>query len=379
MTTKKNICLTINSLAPGGAEKQCLLLAKALKPYHNVIVAIIIPQPIYQPHVAVLEKEGLDHIFLSKNPVKRIFEFTRILKKRKIDMIFSYLPTDTVWAAICGKAARVQYIFGGIRSSHLPWFKYTALRLIHNYSLSYTIANNYAAQTSAIEFGFKEKVFVIHNGIAIRPISEKREKEKNVITIISVGRLVKSKAYETAIKSMVELREMINKVYKIRLRIVGEGPEQENIIATIDEYNAQDEVELITDTSDIYSLLESSDIYLSASILEGISNALMEAMNCALPIVATDAGDNSRLILHGETGFITAFHDYKDMARHLSYLIESPEKREQIGLKGYDHLAQNFGYHAFQNKYLNIIENIRTIHVHEGELILDKESTPQTK
>ena len=38
MPEKKNICLTINSLSPGGAEKQCLLLAKALKPYHNPFV-----------------------------------------------------------------------------------------------------------------------------------------------------------------------------------------------------------------------------------------------------------------------------------------------------------------------------------------------------
>lgn len=376
---KKNVCLTINSLAPGGAEKQCLLLAKALKPYHYVTVAIIMPQPIYQPHLTVLEKEGLNHNFLSGNPIKRVFEFTHFLKKEKIDIIFSYLPTDTVWAAICGRAAGVPYIFGGIRSSHLPWLKYATLRLIHNYWLNYTIANNYVAQTSAIEFGFKERVLVIHNGIAIRPIHEKRELDKKIITIISVGRLVRSKAYETAIKSIVELKTMIKKNYNVRLRIVGEGPEQENIVAAIAAYQVQEEVELITNISDIYSLLETSDIYLSTSVLEGISNAIMEAMNCALPIVATDTGDNSRLIIHGETGFLTTFHDHKEMARHLFQLIESPEMRKKLGLKGYDHLTQNFGYNAFQKKYLYIVENIETIRIRDGELLLQEENLSTTE
>ena len=71
MTVKKNICITINSLAPGGAEKQSLLLAKALKPYHNTTVVIINPQPIYKKHIAVIEKDDIKHIFLDRNPIKK--------------------------------------------------------------------------------------------------------------------------------------------------------------------------------------------------------------------------------------------------------------------------------------------------------------------
>ena len=40
----------------------------------------------------------------------------------------------------------------------------------------------------------------------------------------------------------------------------------------------------------MYAMLDASDIYLCASSFEGVSNAIMEAMNCGLPLVATDAG-----------------------------------------------------------------------------------------
>lgn len=358
MAESKNICITINSLVSGGAEKQCLLLAKALKPYHNTIVVILSARSIYPPHISVIEKEGLAHVFLAKNPLKRACEFTNLLQKRKIDIIFSFLPTDTVWAAIFGNVARVPYIIGGIRSSYLPWIKHLILRAVHNHLLNYTITNNYSAYNSSIEFGFKNKVLVIPNGIEIRPFSPRRKLDDKTITIISVGRLVKSKAYETAIKCIALLKKILKNNYELKYKIVGHGPEQDSIAANIEYYGLGEEIELITYPSDIYELLESSDIYLSTTTFEGISNAIMEAMNCALPLVVTDAGDNSRLVLNNKNGFLTAIHDYKDMAEHLCFLIENPTIRKQMGMKSYKHLVKSFSFEAFQNKYLNLLEHI---------------------
>ncbi len=376
MSERKNICITINSLARGGAEKQCLLLAKALKPYHNAILVILNPEPIYPPRLEVIKEEGLDHIYLSKNPVKKTYEFIRFLKKRKIDIIFSFLPKDTMLSAICGKlAARVPYVLGGIRNSYTPWGKFTALKIVHNRLLNYTIANNYAAYNSAIEFGFNKKVMVVVNGIEINPFFERQKVDSNTITIISLGRLVKQKDYETAIKSISALKKMLKTAIRVKYKIVGQGPEQESIIASIDKYGVKEEVEIITNPSDIYGLLESSDIYLCTSTFEGVSNSIMEAMNSALPIVATDAGDNSRLVNHGKNGFITNIYDYKKLAEHLYNLVESRSKRHQMGTESYNHLINSFSYAVFQKKYLNMIKNIESIEIHEGDPQLQEDNS----
>lgn len=370
MTEKKNICITINSLGPGGAEKQSLLLAKALKQHHNIILVILKTQPVYQPRIVMIEKEDIHHIYLAKNPIKKVIGFINFLRKRKIDIIFSFLPSDTVLSAICGKATNVPYIFGGIRNSYLAWIKHVTLKLINNYLLSYTIANNYAAYSSSIKFGFKNNVMVIPNGIEIRPFPQSQKSDKNFITIISVGRLVKQKDYETAIKSIAHLKQILNKKYSLKYKILGQGPEQSDIVDNIKKYDVMEEVELITNASDIYDLLESSDIYLCTSTFEGISNSIMEAMNCALPVVATDAGDNSRLVLDGKNGFITTIGSYKEIAQQLGSLIKSPGLRQQMGLASYGHLNDNFGYQAFQKKYLNLIENIAILKIKNGEPII---------
>src|SRR5680860_1362286 len=193
MKLKRNICIAINSLVMGGAEKQCLLLAQAIKPFHNLILVVVDPtEEIHPENLEILEKAAIDTVYLSKNQILKITGFTRLLRKRKIEIIFSFLPMDTVLSAICAKVARVPHKFGGIRSSFLPRFKLIALKFVHNSLLNYTIANNYAGYRAAIEFGYNNDVLVIPNGIEIRQRLSKEYTSKK-ITIISLGRLVSEK------------------------------------------------------------------------------------------------------------------------------------------------------------------------------------------
>lgn len=370
MTVKKNICITINSLVDGGAEKQSLLLAKALQSYHNTCLVILNPEPIYAPRLVFLEEEKVRHVFLPKNPIKKFSVFNRFLKNNEIEVVFSFLPSDTIWAAICGKITGVPFVFGGIRNSHIARKKFIALRFANNNLLKYTIANNFSAYTSALEFGFKPKVFVIANGIEIRPLVQNEKTNPKEIHIISVGRLVKQKGYLSALKTISELKKSLANDYQIRYTIVGSGSEEAAIISDINRLKLQDEVRIIKNASNVYQLLEAADMYLCTSSFEGISNSIMEAMNCALPVVATNAGDNARLIIDNENGFITAIDDVQSLKQGLLNLIESPDLRLQMGMKGYQHLIQNFGFVAFQNKYLNLLENITNIDIQEGEFCL---------
>ena len=370
-TIEKNICITINSLERGGAEKQSLLLAKALKPYHNVLLIILNPRPVYQERLDMLEREGLEHVFLTSNSFKKVIQLTKLFRRRKVQFVFSFLPRDTIIGAICGKMAGVDHIFGGIRNSYIPRLKFTILKWVHNCLLDYTIANNYSAYSSAISFGFNKKVFVVHNGIEIAPLNGVKSMidDNGTINLISLGRLVRQKSYETAIQAISNLKQDLKGKVDLKYRIVGQGPEKDNIIKLIKEHGLEQEVELVLDPPDTYELLRTSDIYLCTSVFEGISNSIMEALNCSLPVVATDAGDNSQLVVHGKNGFVVPLHDIKKIAYFLKYLIESKENRIKMGEQGYNHLVANFSYEAYQKKYLEIIENTERIDIKDGNLV----------
>jgi len=370
MPEVKNICITINSLEMGGAEKQSLMLAQALQPFHNVIVVVVDPtKEVYAPRLKTIQEVGLETIFLPKNMVGKVIQLYKLFKRKNIEFTFSFLATDTLLAALVGKIAGVSYRFGGIRSSSWPKFKFTALRATHNYFLNYTIANNYAGYQTAIDFGFAPKVFVIPNGIEIRELDATETKQKQ-IRIISLGRLVAPKRYDIAIRTIAHLKTITSSYDTLKYTIVGQGLEYNSIIEQIKEHGVENEIEVITDATDMYALLDTADIYLCTSSFEGISNALMEAMNCAIPIVATDVGDNSRLVLDNKNGYLAEVNDFKSLAQKLKLLIERPQTKLAMGQSSYEHLKDNFSFETFQKKYLEIISNVENIKVEHGEYMI---------
>ncbi len=66
---------------------------------------------------------------------------------------------------------------------------------------------------------------------------------------------------------------------------------------------------------------------------EGISTAVEEAMSLCIPVIATNVGSMSEIVIHGETGYIVDPYDYESFAAYTNYLINTPEVKESISIK----------------------------------------------
>ena len=84
---------------------------------------------------------------------------------------------------------------------------------------------------------------------------------------------------------------------------------------------------------DVFSLLKMSDVFCLPSRSEGSSNALLEAMACRLPCVATDVGGNRDAIRDGENGFIVPSEDWQAMGQRLIELVGDRELAADMGGK----------------------------------------------
>lgn len=358
MPNKKNICLTITSLAIGGAEKQCLLLAKALKSEHNVFVVIIKPQPRHAGHLAMIEQENIEHYFLKGNSLRRVADFAALLRRQKTDLIFSFLPADNLYAAICGKIAGTYCIAGGIRNDRMHPLKAWILKFLHNRLLDFSVSNSFSGARFFIEKGFSSyKMLVVHNGITIDTLPIVRPPKEETI-IVSAGRYVEQKDYETALKSIAQLKESCRPGTKIRYWIIGFGPGEAAIRAQVQQYGLQEEVVLLVNPDNIQALYRQADIYLCTSTFEGLSNSIMEALSFSLPVVATRVGDNDQLVQDTVNGFLVEVKDCDGIAEHLHKLVISHADRIQMGQAGHAHLKAHFSYPVFQKKYLQIVERM---------------------
>jgi glycosyltransferase involved in cell wall biosynthesis len=86
--------------------------------------------------------------------------------------------------------------------------------------------------------------------------------------------------------------------------------------------------------ADVPAVLSRATIGVLVSSLEGLSNAVIEGMAAALPMVVTDAGGNGELVKHGERGLVVPVADPEALSRALLDLVRDPARARRLGAAG---------------------------------------------
>lgn len=179
------------------------------------------------------------------------------------------------------------------------------------------------------------------------------------IVIGSVGRLAQVKDFPTLIRAFDRLRALWPEGSdRLRLLIVGDGPtraECENLIA---ELGLGGQIWLAGDRSDVPELMRFMDLFVLPSLGEGISNTILEAMACGLPVIATDVGGNPELVAPGKTGTLTPVADHEKMAQALLMYLQNPARIAQEGQAARVEIEARFSMAAMVAGYLRVYDGL---------------------
>jgi glycosyltransferase involved in cell wall biosynthesis len=350
----RRIAVVIRSLAVGGAEKQAVLMTRALARNHDVRLVVTLATPCEHVHLDALRAAEIPVSFLRGTPVSKLSRLAAQLARERVEIVFSHLPGDTLLAALAGLRAGVPLRFGGIRNTQMPVHKWQVLRWLHAHALTGSISNSYAARDVFTARGFDPaRLHVLPNGIELPARPPSRGGRSAVVEIVSVGRLVAQKDHPTALAAIAWLRAHVGE--RLRFTIVGNGPEERRVRAAIREGGLAGCAELVTDSDRAADAYARADVHLSASRFEGLSNTVMEAMAHALPIVATDVGDNARLVREGENGHLVAPGDARALAERLAPLIDSAELRERQGARSFERI-RHYDFDGFAKRVLEFVD-----------------------
>lgn len=160
------------------------------------------------------------------------------------------------------------------------------------------------------------KNIVIRNGVNVNSIHSRGNR---IGSLIMVSRLHKVKNHAFALQIV---KECINQDLPVKLQIVGDGPEADELKKSVSLMNLDSIVSFLGDRGDVSELLSESDIFLLTSWSEGHSIALLEATATGLPSVVTDVGGNSEIVQDGVTGFVVPFGDVSAFVDSIRILIE---------------------------------------------------------
>ena len=152
--------------------------------------------------------------------------------------------------------------------------------------------------------------------------------EEDETVLITVGRLVARKG----LKQLIEIFSKLDNE-KVRLIIVGSGPEEYALRNLTNEYNISHKIMFSgqVDEKEKLKLLDISDIYVSTSQHEGFGLVFLEGMATGLPVVCYDHGGQTDFLEDGATGFVIGLNDTETFRAGLARLIEDSQMRNRIG------------------------------------------------
>ncbi|MGH2796348.1 MAG: glycosyltransferase [Thermoleophilaceae bacterium] len=172
-----------------------------------------------------------------------------------------------------------------------------------------------------------ERVHAIPNGIDI-PGDARRQSRNGVVQVVSMGRLDRDKAVDQAIRAFAALPTDT----PARLTILGDGPCREELEALTRRLGQEKRIVFTGAVADVTPYLREADVYLSTSVSEGMSNALLEAMSHAvMPVVSRVSGVGD-VVEEGVAGLVFPPGDESALARRLEEsLAMTREHRRATG------------------------------------------------
>ena len=208
-----------------------------------------------------------------------------------------------------------------------------------------------------LENGFlKDTLVEIPNGIDTSKFSgDTFQGRKNLRNITYVGRL---DSYKGVNYLLAGFKELLSKVGNIKLTIVGSGPDETVLKNMARDLNIIDVVAFKGRQEDVLSELDSTDIFVLPSLSEGMSNVLLEAMSCGLPVVATSVGGNSDLIKDRYNGILIEPGDSMKLSAALLELLKNDGLAKKLGKEARKTVKENYSMDHVVDKYVELYSRL---------------------
>lgn len=210
----------------------------------------------------------------------------------------------------------------------------------------FVVTNSSKLRELALQLSPKQHFYLIPNGIDSKKFQGKDYELHDKLRILSVGRL-------NEIKGFTYLIEALRDINGVSLTIIGDGPllkklkyQSKGLDVTFLGNVAHDKL------IDIY---RNSDIFVLPSLNEGMSNTVLEAMACGLPLILTNVGGSFELV--NGNGFIVLTKNSKAIKEKITEFLKDRSLINTMGMRSRQ-LAENMSWSKVAQDYFEIFEKV---------------------
>ncbi len=171
----------------------------------------------------------------------------------------------------------------------------------------------------------------------------------------TVGRLEEIKGLDYFIRAAQEtLVEFPDAMFVI----VGEGPQHAHLKTLIQSLGLESNIQLTGRRDDMPGVYASLDIFVLASIDEGMPMTILEAMASRRPVIATRVGGTSEVVLDGETGYLVEPRDVHALRDGMLKWLRDPSLARKMGSKGEEHVRISFSSEGMAQCYFELYRQV---------------------
>jgi glycogen synthase len=355
----------------GGAGNATQEIGRALtKMGHAVTVLIGGKGDLYtDPDGIRVVPVGSSRKYLSQASFKEMFSFFLLGalwalggRGRDFDLtiVFFALPCGPI-ATLLNKRWHVPYIVslrGGDVSGLVP-----EIEPLHRFLAPFrrwvgknakAVVANSPSLAELAEAADPVSVTVIPNGVDTqyyRPSGNNIRITGAPLRLLLVGRFHRQKLIPETIQWLVQAK---SQGIEFLVTIVGDGPERNAVKATIEEVDMTEFIFLKgwLGKDELIKQYQQADCYLNLSSYEGMPNTVLEAMACALPVIASDIPPHRRLVEHQVTGYLVDLDRPESLIDQLAELATDRRRGRVMGEAGRQAVLTSYCWKAVAKSYM---------------------------
>ncbi|MBY6276602.1 glycosyltransferase [Symbiobacterium thermophilum] len=350
---QRRIALLTTGLSVGGAETQVVNLALGLKKngWNVHVVSMLRPESF----LSVLGEAGVSVATLHMhpgvpNPIA-VLRLAHIIRSWRPTVLHGHMVHANLLARVTRPLAGVPVVVCTAHSINegARW-RELAYRWT-DFLCDITTNVTQAAVDRYVEIGATPEGRIIRmpNGIYTRQYERDervRKRVRNSLGLdrhyvwLAVGRLEEPKDYPNLLRAFRHVRESRP---DSRLLVVGSGSQGELLQALANQLGVADSVTFLGQRHDVAELMSAAESLVLSSKVEGLPLVLLEAAAASLPIVTTNVGGTSEVVIHGETGFLVAAENHMQLAKAMLTMMSlDGETRRRMGIRGRAYVKANY-------------------------------------
>lgn len=360
-----NFLLFIDSLGSGGAQRQCVTLAKMLKEQnHNVAVLCYSKETFFAAH---LEGIGVPiHWKIENNYLKRIFRIRRFIRRGKYDAVISYMDVPNFlncfsavggksWKVITGERSAKEGIFSTKQGKIFAWFqRYT----------DHLVCNSHNAKNMWLKYypQYKNKLEIIYNPVILPEITSNyipRKDDKLHVVIAASYQYLKNPiglVRAIALLNETEREKLIVNWYGRIEPTPGDTRAYDEAMDLVQQHNLQDVIRFNKLTKNIINRMNEADIIALLSELEGLPNTVLEGMMIGKPIIMSRMSDYKELV-DTSNGFLCDWDNPVTIKEAFVSAMNLSEKQiNEMGIHSKEKAKHLFSKDIIVQQWINIIE-----------------------